>query len=112
MKKLLTFTLFTLTLFVSCEKKIDTVTDIKIIEDQLKELVREKEIKKCSIIIMSGEKRHKEHDDVDFTISNGFVVVNGYVLGKKYQDSYNLLYLSRYLLHTDNTLGLYFANTN
>ncbi len=112
MKKLLNFALIViaLSIFVSCEK--NTETDIEIIEDQLNEFVSDKGITKCSIILMSGENRNNEHIDVDFSISNGFVIVKGQAGGKEYQDRFNLLYLSRYILYTDNTLGLYFASTH
>jgi hypothetical protein len=112
MKKLFNLTLILLTLifFVSCEKEPDT--DIEIIESQLKDFVNEHGIKKCSIILMYGETRYTEHENVDFSISNGFVIVKASANGGDYQDRYNLLYLSKYMLDINNNLGLYFANTH
>jgi len=111
MKKLLNLALilFAITVFVSCEKEPDT--DIEIIEKQLKDFVSDNGITRCSIILMYGEKTSTEHENVEFSISNGFVIVKAWA-GAQYQDRYNLLYLSKYMFDINNNLGLYFANTH
>ncbi|MBP1672586.1 MAG: hypothetical protein H6Q25_401 [Bacteroidetes bacterium] len=112
MKRLLhfAFILLTITFFVSCEKQPDT--DIEIIEKQLQEFVSDNGLSKCTIIDMNGETSHTEHTNVDFSISNGFVIVNASGNYGEYQDRYNLLYLSKYMLDSNNNLVLYFANTH
>jgi hypothetical protein len=112
MKRLLNFALILMTLafFISCEK--EPQTDIEIIENQLKNFVSDNDIKKCSIILMYAETTYTEHENVDFSISRGFVIIKASANGGEYQDRYNLLYLSKYMLDTDRNLGLYFANTH
>ncbi len=113
MKKVLNLTLIliTLSLFMSCDKNPDT--DIEIIQNQLQNFVKEKNITKCTIIVMYGESIYTEHQDVDFTIENGFVVIKEMGnLNKEYQDTYNLMYLSKYMYDIDNKLVLYFSNTH
>jgi len=111
MKKVLNLVLIliTLSLFTACDKD----TDIEIIQNQLQDFVKEKKITKCTIIVMYGESTYVEHRDVDFTIDNGFVVVKEIGnYNKEYQDTYNLMYLSKYMYDIDNKLALYFSNTH
>ena len=100
----------TLTFIVSCEKEPET--DIEIIENQLKDFVSDNGITKCSIILILGETTYTEHENVDFSISGGFVIIKVSANGEEYQDRYNLLYLSKYMFSVDKNLGLYFANTH
>jgi hypothetical protein len=113
MKKLLNLglILITLTFFTSCEKNPDT--DIEIVQNQLEDFIKEKKITKCTIIVMYGESTHTDYENVDFTIENGFVIINrigGYK--EEFQVRYNLIYLSKYIFDTDNKLALYFSNTH
>jgi len=113
MKKIIKYGLITIgfLISVSCEKEIP-VTDIEKIEKELKEFVNNNEITKCNIILMYGESTYIEHEDADFSIGGGFVIVKASANGGTYEDRYNLLYLSRYRLSINNKLGLYFANTH
>ena len=96
--------------FFSCEK--EPITDIAKIEKELKTVIKDKGFTKCSIIVMYGETTYTEHSDVKFTINGGFVIVKAYVNNTPYEERYNLLYLSKYMIGTDNKLALYFANTH
>ena len=96
--------------FSACEN--EPITDIAKIEKELKTVVKDNGFTKCSVVGMHGESAYTEHDDVDFTISGGFVVVTAYANGGTYEDRYNLLYLSKYMIDIDNKLVLYFANIN
>lgn len=78
----------------------------------MKTVVKEKGLTKCSIVVMYGESTYTEYSDVDFTINGGFITVNTYANGKPYENRYNLLYLSKYMISIDNKLALYFANTH
>ena len=95
------------TLFVSCEK--EPITDIGVIEKNLKEIVEANNISKCSIYLLYGEQDYTEHQNADFKIEDGFVIVD--------RDRYNLLYLSKYVLTSwdgykeNDYIIFYFANT-
>lgn len=110
MKKTLNLVLIliTLSLFTSCESD----TDIEIVQNQLQSFVKENKITKCTIIVLDGEYAYTDHQNVDFTIEKGFVVINGNGENNKvYQERYNLMFLSKYLYNVDNRLVLYFYGT-
>ena len=96
--------------FSACES--EPITDITKIEKELKTVVKDKGFTKCSVVVMYGESTYTEHSDVDFTINGGFVVVTAYANGRTYEDRYNLLFMSKYMIDVDNKLVLYFANTH
>jgi|GEM_PF-4997070 len=108
MKKILNLVLMliTLSLFSSCESD----TDIEIVQHQLQSFIKESKATKCTIIVQTGEKVSTEHQNVDFTIEKGFVVIKGLGLNNKAQERYNLLYLTKYTNTADNKLVLYFCN--
>ena len=112
MKQLLVFALILLvpTLFIACEKEPET--DIEIIEIQLKDFVEDNGITKCSVVVLFGHTAYTEHEGAEFSIANGFVIINASANGGEYQDRYNLLYLSKYSLGADKYLSLYFAGTH
>lgn len=112
MKKLIHFTLILLSLsfFTSCEKQSDT--DIEIIEKQLQEFVSDNGISKCTIILMNGETPHTDYENVDFSISDGFVIIKESANGGEFQVRYNLLYLSKYMLDINNNFVLFFTNSH
>lgn len=83
-------------LFVSCEK--EPITDIGVIEKELKETVEEYNLTKCEVRIVDGRTKHI---DADFEIKGGFLYVE--------EHRYNLLYLSEYY-PSHNTLICYFTN--
>ena len=109
MKKVLNLVLMliTLSLFSSCESD----TDIEIVQNQLQSFVKENKVTKCTIIVQTGENVSTDHQNVDFTIEKGFVVIKGLGLNNKGQERYNLLFLSKYLYNIDNSLVLYFYGT-
>lgn len=108
MKKVLNLVLMliTLSLFSSCESD----TDIEIVQNQLQSFVKENKVTKCTIIVQTGENVSTDHQNVDFTIEKGFVVIKGLGLNNKGQERYNLLFLSKYVHTADNKLVLYFCN--
>ncbi len=101
-KKLLVYALFVFLpiLFASCEQ--EPVTDIGFIEKELKEVVAENGITRCSVHVLYGEQDYCEHRDVEFRIERGFLIVD--------YDHYNLLYLSKYM-SSGNYISFFFADT-
>ena len=97
-------------LFLLSWKKDVISTDIEKIEKELKAFINTNDIKKCSIILVSQESSYVEHENTEFSISGGFVIVKASANGGEYEDRYNLLYLSKYRLSIDNHLGLYFIS--
>lgn len=95
--------------FFSCEQ--EPVTDIAKIEKELKTVIKEKGLTKCSIVVMYGESTYTEYSNIDFTISGGFVIVNDNSNNNVIQVRYNLLYLSKYFTDTKG-IAFYFANTH
>ena len=96
----------------ACEREPDT--DIALIEKNLKKAVKNAGVTKCNIIILYGERMGIKHTDVDFEIKNGFVSVKRSVNGGTFEDKYNLLFLSNYIIYyryNPPVLELYFANT-
>ena len=61
---------------------------------------------------MYGETTYTPRTDVNFSISGGFVRVIDTANGIPFEERYNLLYLSKYMLGIDNKLAFYFANTH
>lgn len=58
------------TIFVSCEK--EPITDIGVIEKELKETVEEYNLTKCEVRIVDGRTKHI---DADFEIKGGFFML-------------------------------------
>jgi len=96
-------------LFSGC--KDEPVTDIEKIEKGLKEVVKEKGITKCSIVVMYGESTYTEYSNVSFSIDGGFVIVTDNSNSNTIEVRYNLLYLSKYFTDSKG-IALYFANTH
>jgi len=111
MKNLIRFSLVLVLLvsFSACEP--EPVTDITKIEKELKTVVKEKGITKCSIVVMYGETIHTEYSNIDFTINGGFIVVKDNSNSNAIEVRYNLLYLSKYFTDSKG-IALYFANTH
>ncbi len=95
--------------FSACED--EPVTDIAKIEKELKAVVKDKGITKCSIVVMSGESVYTEYSNVNFSISGGFVIVTDNSNSNTIEVRYNLLYLSKYFTDSKG-IALYFANTH
>src|ERR1035437_2305584 len=92
-----------ITFFVSCsDNKPEDLTGIDKIEANLKKVVAENGVTKCTIFVYQSDSTQREiYSDVDFTISNGFLVISGNdINNKKFEISYNLLYLSTYSIST------------
>jgi len=112
MKKFICLTVLCLGLLCSCEPQ----TDILVIEKELKTIIKENGITKCTIINLYGERTYVEHIKVDFEIKNGFICINhideyGNTTGIQYK--YNLLYLSKYeIFPWEKVIDCYFANTH
>ena len=107
MKKVLNLALIliTLSLFTACERD----RDIEYIENILQSFIKENKISKCTIIVISGGSSNTEHQDVDFTIENGFVIVKANEAdNKEYQEKYNLKYISEYMYDVDNNSLLFY----
>ena len=96
-------------LFSGC--KDEPVTDIEKIEKGLKEVVKEKGITKCSIVVMYGESTYTEYSNVSFSIGGGFVIVTDNSNSNAIEVRYNLLCLSKYFTDSKG-IALYFANTH
>jgi hypothetical protein len=113
MKKLLSLGLMVMVITVipSC-KKDNLETDIEKIEKELSAFVSENGITKCTIIFnWEGPEQITVAQNMDFSISGGFVIVRQSSGGFTNEDRYNLLYLSWYSLSTNSTnkeLILYF----
>ena len=86
-------------LFVSCEK--EPVTDIGVIEKELKDVIRENNITTCDVILTSETGTYAAHKNASFEIKGGFLIVE--------HNRYNLLYLSKYDIY--ETITFYFADT-
>jgi len=91
--------------------KDEPLTDIEKIEKELKEVVKEKGITKCSIVVMYGESTYTEYSNVSFSIGGGFVIVTDNSNSNAIEVRYNLLYLSKYFTDSKG-IALYFANTH
>lgn len=110
MKKLLNlgFLLIAIAFFVSCKSnEPEKLTDIDKIEADLQRVVKENGVTKCSIFVNQSDFSQKViYSNMDFSISNGFLVISGNdINNKKFEISYNLLYLSNYSI---NAGQLYF----
>jgi hypothetical protein len=115
MRNLLKFGLliFVLSSVTSCEKE-DPMTDSIRIENEFKSFVEQNGITKCNIYLWYQEIRTIKHNDVNFEISDGFIIISE-ILNSSYsiQSRYNLLYMSKYELITNNnvrSLNIYFSN--
>lgn len=112
MKKLTTILiLFSAFFFLpSCEKESEMETDITIIENQLKLFVDENDIDNFTIYLMYGD--HTSMFSYTYPAKN-VIIKNGFITVKTEgnDERYNLLYLSRFKLMANKTVGLYFANT-
>jgi len=95
--------------FSACED--EPVTDIAKIEKELKAVVKDKGITKCSILVMYGGSVYTEYSNVNFSISGGFVIVTDNSNSNTIEVRYNLLYLSKYFTDSKG-IALYFANTH
>ena len=71
------------TLFVSCEK--EPITDIGVIEKELKDVIRENNITTCYVMLISETGTYAAHKNASFEIKGGFLIVE--------HNRYNLLYL-------------------
>lgn len=78
----------------SCEK--EQLSDICLIENEVKAFINDKGITKCSVYIATGDQIQTVLDNEDFTISNGFVKIRTNSSGVFTYYNYNLLYLSNY----------------
>lgn len=102
MRKLLKlgYLLIAIPFFVSCESsnEPENLTDIDKIEGDLNRVVEENGVTKCTIFVYQSDLTQKEiYSNVDFTFSNGFLVISGYdINAKKFEIRFNLLYLSNY----------------
>ena len=95
--------------FSACES--EPITDIGKIEKELKTVVKDNGITKCSVIVYDSNLSPKVvYSNTDFSITNGsLVIVADHVSGGKYEQRYNLLYLSNYEF-SDGYIYLYFSN--
>ncbi len=86
--------------FVSCNNEPVYKTDLDKIEAELKGAVKDNNITKCTIYINQSDLSPKViYSEVDFSISNGFIIITGYNDDSgKYEVRYNLLYLSNYTI--------------
>jgi len=115
MRKLLNLgvLLIAITFFVSCDSDNEPVnlTDIDKIETKLKKDVEDNNITKCTIYVYQSDLTQKIiYSNMDFSISNGFLVISGYNLSdEKFEINYNLLYLSNYTIRSGQ-LYLNFTN--
>jgi len=98
MKNLVRFSVFFVLLisFAGCES--EPVTDIAKIEMELKAVVKDNEIKKCSVVERGNNYQASEvYYNADFTISNGSLIIHWInYLGATSERRYNLLQLSSY----------------
>jgi hypothetical protein len=95
--------------FVGCEN--EPITDIAKIEKELKIVVKDHGITKCSVVVRDNSSNAIiEFSNTDFIVNNGCLIVFGTnYAGTKYEKRYNLLYLSTYEF-SGNFMYLYFAN--
>jgi|APIni6443716594_1056825.scaffolds.fasta_scaffold1292134_2 hypothetical protein len=105
--------IFILTSVSSCEKE-DLITDSIRIENELKSFAEQNGVTKCNIYLWYQEQRTLQHGDVAFDISDGFIIISQR-LNSTYsvQTRYNLLYLSKYELITNDNVksfNIYFSN--
>jgi hypothetical protein len=93
----------------ACES--EPITDISKIEKELKAVVKDNGITKCSVIVYDSNLSPKVvYSNTDFSISNGSLVISGKLIsGNNYEQRYNLLYLSNYVF-SDNYISFYFSN--
>ena len=61
------------TLFVSCEK--EPVTDIGVIEKELKDVIRENNITTCYVMLISETGTYAAHKNASFEIKGGFLIL-------------------------------------
>jgi len=82
--------------FAGCES--EPVTDIAKIEKELKTVVKDNGITKCSVVMRNyNYQASEEFYNSDFTISNGSLIIHGVnYLGATSEKRYNLLNLSSY----------------
>ena len=110
MKKLmkLGFFLIATICLVSCDK--EPVTDIGVIQTELKTVIKDNSITKCSVIVYDSNLSQKVvYSNSDFSISNGSLIITAqHVSGGQYEQRYNLLYLSNYT-YAGNYIYFYFS---
>jgi ABC-type lipopolysaccharide export system ATPase subunit len=98
MKNLVRFSILLVLLisFAGCES--EPITDIAKIEKELKAVVKDHGITRCSVVVRDYNFQAKEEFyNTDFTISNGSIIVHGVnYSGAKSERRYNLLQLSSY----------------
>lgn len=99
MKNLIKYTPIILLCFVllaSCES--EPITDLAKIEKELKTVIKNNAITKCSIITYDSNLNEKAiYTNSDFSIKSGSIVIIAlHISGEKYEQRYNLLNLSNY----------------
>ena len=98
MKNLVRFSVLLVFLisFAGCES--EPVTDIAKIEKELKAVVKDNGITKCSVVERGNNYQASEvFYNADFTISNGSIIIHGEnYLGATSEKRYNLLQLTSY----------------
>lgn len=101
-------TIFMLSLifvFFSCEEEDDSMLESERVANTLRKVIEGYRINECSIILVYGEQSFLAHNNVDFRIEDGFVIVGG-------SEYYNLLNLTKFeVFDTGDPITLYFENT-
>lgn len=98
-------------LLASCES--EPITDLAKIEKELKTVIKNNAITKCSIITYDSNLNEKAiYTNSDFSIKSGSIVIIAlHISGEKYEQRYNLLNLSNYKF-ANGYIYFYFSMIN
>jgi hypothetical protein len=114
--------IFIIFFMISCEKEEvkakEFLSDTERIEKEIQSVVDKYSISKCDVYLWneaySAQQIVKVHNEIDFKLSNGFLVINSIADSDLNERRYNLLYLSKFTYSPapNENLSFYFSEVS